>query len=120
VLIQELGSEEPDQARRRAETETITRGGVIIEEVGEDSSEDDEEQLGVLELVSRAQLAAALLACAQLSRDERLDAPWASEASDAAAQRALEALAAHAGPAQDSSSGALRAILHASHLCGCS
>ena len=112
VLIEELASaEEPEQAaKRRAEARTISAGGVIIEEIEGDSDDEEEpdQALGVLELVRKDELAAVLIACAAQSRDAELDAPWATEASHAAAGRVLDALGAHIGAAQDSTQGVSR------------
>ena len=115
VLIEELDSvkEPPRAAKQRAAARTISAGGVVIEELegsseGDGADEEEPEQaLGALEMVTQAELAAVLIACAAQSRDARLDAPWATEASHAAAGRALQALTAHAGAPQVGLQGVL-------------
>lgn len=111
-LIQELNGDNPrvdtggSQSPSQGEAERISRGGVIIEEIGDDVSSDpaDASKAEVPVLTAR-ELADVLLACAVQSLDHRLDAPWASKETTSAAASVLEALAGHLTAARLSRKG---------------
>lgn len=100
-LIEELGTgtartaKTADPQRNREQASVIGRGGVIIEEISADEIGADDVGEEDLPVLSGTELANVLLACALHSTDQRLNAPWASTDTTAAAASTLEFLAVH-------------------------